>query len=175
MIEKIKLNVAESVALKKFTKTQNFGSSFKQFLSNANDTLVILPEKIEDINASLKVIRFLTEQKKKIYLYYNIDSANYLPPGLKYISITHKKGDKTKIGLPNKDHLEKIEIIFFDLVIDLNIEENVYSSVIANVPRSNFRIGFCKKNSDKFYNFQVKSEINSEKSYRNLLNSLRMF
>ena len=175
MIEKFKTNFAESIALKKFTKTQNFGNSYKEFLTEAIDTLVILPEKIDDIHTSLKVIKYLINEGKKVYLYFNIDSANYIPSDIKYISVTYKKEDKTKFGLPSKDHLSKIEIIFFDLVIDLNIGEDIYSSVIANVPRSNFRIGFTKKNSDNFYNFQVKGEINSEKSYRNLLNSLRMF
>ena len=59
MIEKFKTNFAESIALKKFTKTQNFGNSYKEFLTEAKDTLVILPEKIDDIHTSLKVINYL--------------------------------------------------------------------------------------------------------------------
>ncbi|MEN8193075.1 MAG: hypothetical protein ABFS12_09690 [Bacteroidota bacterium] len=175
MLNKIKVNLAESIALKKFTKTQNFGNNFKHFISDAKDILVILPEKFDDINKALKVIEFLNSEKKNLYLFYNIDVANYLPTGLNFISVNYKENDITKIGLPSKDLLSKIEIIFFDFIIDLNIEDCIFSSVIANAPRSNYRIGFSKENADKFYNFQVPVEINSEKSYRNLLNSLRMF
>ncbi len=175
MLDKLKFNLAESVALKKLAKTKIYGNNFKHFVSEAKDILIILPEKLEDINASLKIIQFLNSEKKNIYLYFNIDYTNYLPTGLNYIPITFKTGDKTKIGLPSKDLLSKIEIIFFDLVIDLNIEDSIFSSIICNAPRSKYRIGFIKKNADIFYNFQVPNEINSEKSYRNLLNSLRMF
>ncbi|MCK5455784.1 MAG: hypothetical protein KAI45_01580 [Melioribacteraceae bacterium] len=61
------------------------------------------------------------------------------------------------------------------MVIDLNRDVDIFSSALANVPLSDFRIGFVKKDSDSFYNFQIPNEINPEKSYRNLLNSLRMF
>ncbi len=175
MINNIKFNLAESIALKKFTKTQSFGNSFKQFISNAKDIMVILPENLEDMKAAFKIIKHFNTEKKNIYLYFNIDVANYIPVELKYISITFNPSDKTKIGLPTKDHLSKIEIIFFDLVIDLNREDNIFYSVICSAPKSKYRIGFIKKNSDRFYNFQVPNEINSEKSYRNLLNSIKMF
>jgi len=175
MINKIKINLAESIALKKQSKSLNFGNNFGHFISSAKDILVILPEKIDDINAALKVVKFLNSEKKKIYLYFNIDVTNYIHGDLKFTSITYKPSDKTRIGLPSKEILSKIEIIFFDLVIDLNIEDSVFSSMICNAPKSKFRIGFSKRNADTFYNFQVPNEINSEKSYRNLLNSLRMF
>ncbi len=175
MLDKLKFNLAESIALKKLAKTKNFGNKFGHFVSDAKDILVILPEKLDDIKISLKIIQFLNSEKKNIYLYFNIDFTNYLPSGLNFIPITYKSSDKTKIGLPSKELLSKIEIIFFDLVIDLNREDCLFSSIICNSPRSKYRIGFTKKNADKFYNFQLPNEINSEKSYRNLLNSLRMF
>ena len=175
MLDKLKLNLAESAALKKLAKSKNYGNNFKRFVSDAKDILIILPEKLDNINASLKIIQFLNSEKKNIYLYFNIDFTNYLPTGLNYIPITYKASDKSAIGLPSKDLLSKIEIIFFDLVIDLNIENSIFSSIICNAPRSKYRIGFTKRNADKFYNFQVTNEINSAKSYRNLLNSLRMF
>ena len=63
----------------------------------------------------------------------------------------------------------------FDIVIDLNIEENLFYSAAANIFKSEFRIGFVKNDSDLYYNFQIPHEINNEFSYRNLLNSLAMF
>ena len=175
MLDKLKFNIAESLVLKKITKTQKLGNNFKHFVSNAKDVLVILPENLDDINAAIKIIKFLNGEKKNIYLYFNIDFTNYLPGELNFIPVTYNAGDKTKIGLPSKELLSKIEIIFFDLIIDLNREDSIFCSVICNAPRSKYKIGFTKKNADKFYNFQVPNEINSEKSYRNLLNSLRMF
>ena len=92
-----------------------------------------------------------------------------------YASLIIRDTDKTKIGLPNKELIGKIKKHTFDLVLDLNIEDDVFASAIANIPLSDFRIGFIKENADYFYNFQIPNEINREKSYKNLLNSLRMF
>jgi ADP-heptose:LPS heptosyltransferase len=85
------------------------------------------------------------------------------------------KENKTKLGLPNKFLINKIKKYKFDLIIDLNLEYDIFSLVLSTIPEANFRVGFVKKNSDYFYNYQIPQEINSEKSYRNLLNSLRMF
>jgi len=63
----------------------------------------------------------------------------------------------------------------FDITIDLSIENNLFNNYLIRFSHSDFSIGFEKHNSDKYYNFQVKPEIISENSYKNLLNSIRMF
>ena len=119
MVNKLIFRLGESIVLKKLKRTQYFVNNFRHFFSNAKDILVILPEKIDDINYALKIIEFLNSKNKKVYLYFNIDVTNYLHGALKYTSITYKTSDKTKIDLPSKDLLSKIEIIFFDVVIPI--------------------------------------------------------
>jgi ADP-heptose:LPS heptosyltransferase len=64
----------------------------------------------------------------------------------------------------------------FDVVIDLNINENIFYSVITSMANTRFRVGFKKRNSERFYNLIIiNNEIKPEISYRNLLNSLQMF
>ena len=81
MLDKLKLNLAESAALKKLAKSKNYGNNFKRFVSDAKDILIILPEKLDNINSSLKIIQFLNSEKKNIYLYFSwhaiIDSNIY--------------------------------------------------------------------------------------------------
>lgn len=98
-----------------------------------------------------------------------------MPNDFVYASLIISDENKTKIGLPNKELVSKVKKHTFDLVLDLNRDNDIFSSAMGNIPLSGFRIGFVKKNADYFYNFQIPNEINPEKSYRNLLNSLRMF
>ncbi len=99
----------------------------------------------------------------------------FLPNDFEYSALIVGETDKTKLGLPSKDLINRISKYKFDLVFDLNTEPNLFASAITNIPKSVFRIGFIKEKSDLFYNYQIPNEINSEKSHRNLLNSLRMF
>ena len=64
----------------------------------------------------------------------------------------------------------------FDGVIDLNIKDELFYSFASNLVNAKIRIGFSKKGSDKFYNFQVANkDIDPVKSYNNFLNCLKMF
>ena len=78
MVNKLIFRLGESIVLKKLKRTQYFVNNFRHFFSNAKDILVILPEKIDDINYALKIIEFLNSKNKKVYLYFNIDVTNYI-------------------------------------------------------------------------------------------------
>jgi len=176
MISKIKDKIALFIAKHRFARKQNVIQSFQKCFSNANEIFIILPTSaINYSSAVVDVIQFVISQKKRITFIYKIEFKNYLPTGYRHIAIEFSELDKTKLGLPSKEIINKINKLNFDLVIDLNLEEDIFATSVANIPQSDFRIGFVKNNSDIFYNYQLTKEINSEKSYRNLLNSLRMF
>jgi len=138
--------------------------------------LVILPLDTTVLSMEVvELIRFIAIHKKKLFLIHRSVIQQFLPRDFEFSSLVVGENDKTKLGLPNKDLSHRIRKHGFDLVIDLNTNSNIFASAIANIPISNFRIGFVKEKSDLFYNYQISNEINSEKSHRNLLNSLRMF
>jgi len=176
MISKIKNKIAELIAVKKIARNQKGEKRFNRFFTVAQDVLIILPQSNGELSGEiLDIIRFVTIHKKNLYLIHKKEFQNFLPTDIRYASLTIKEEDKTKLGLPNSELIEKIKKYRFDLVIDLNQEVDIFSSALSNVPIANFRIGFVKNKADSFYNYQIPKEINSEKSYRNLLNSLRMF
>ncbi|MCF6268083.1 MAG: hypothetical protein L3J41_00030 [Melioribacteraceae bacterium] len=176
MIKKIKLKLAEYLAKKKFSRKQSSEKNFQKFFSESKQILIILPKSNNSlVEEAIEIIRFLSIHKKELFIIQSKDQFSYLPNDFKYSSLIISDDDKTKIGLPNKELISKIKKHTFDLVIDLNRENDIFSSAIANIPLSDFRIGFVKVGADYFYNFQIPNEINPEKSYRNLLNSLRMF
>ena len=176
MISKVKDQISEFVAVRKFARNQNSAKSFNKFFTKANDVLVILPSTNNKLSMDIiELIRFVVIHKKKLFIIHRNIHREYLPLDYEYASLMFRDTDKTKLGLPTSDLVKKVEKHIFDLVIDLNTAEDIFSSAISNIPKSNFRIGFVKRKSDLFYNYQISSEINSEKSHRNLLNSLRMF
>ena len=176
MISKIKNKIAIFIALRKFARKQNSEKSFDRFFADSHNVLVILPNNVNKLSVEVtELIRFIVIHKKKLFIIHKNLLKNYLPTDYEYASLTIRDADKTKFGLPTAELAKKIKKYTFDLVIDLNTETDVFASAISNIPVANFRIGFVKSNSDLFYNYQIPSEINSEKSHRNLLNSLRMF
>ncbi|MBU0475231.1 MAG: hypothetical protein KKF62_13845 [Bacteroidetes bacterium] len=176
MISNIKNRIANYLAEKKFAKKQKSVVSFQNYFTKANSVLIILPHFETKLSTEIiEIIRFIAIHKKKLFLIYKSDLLQYLPNDLEYASLVISDTDRTKLGLPTKDLANRMQKYTFDLVIDLNVEVNIFSSALANIPKSNFRIGFIKNKSDSFYNYQIPCEINHEKSHRNLLNSLRMF
>ena len=84
--------------------------------------------------------------------------------------------DVSKLNLPSNKLMNELAGKSFNAVIDLNRGENLFCSFASNLVESPMRIGFKKKNSDKFYNIQINdSEDNPQISYKNLLNCLQMF
>jgi hypothetical protein len=149
---------------------------FQKFFSESKQVLIILPVVITDLVVeTIDVLRFFSINKKELFVIHSKEHELYLPTDFEYASLIVSKLNKTKLGLPNSEMRKKIKKYTFDLVLDLNRDSDVFSSAISNIPLSDFRIGFMKKNADWFYNFQIPNENIPEKSYRNLLNSLRMF
>ena len=84
--------------------------------------------------------------------------------------------DETKLSLPSKKLLDKMSSLRFDVIIDANREENLFYSYISKSLIMNIKIGFARSDSDNYFNFQVINKQNDpETSYRNLLESLKMF
>jgi len=64
----------------------------------------------------------------------------------------------------------------FDIIMDLSFKESNFLLSILFEMKTKFRVGFTKRDSDVFYNFQSGlDEKNPEISFGNLLNSLKMF
>jgi len=176
MITNTKKKLAEYYLKKKFSRKQNSEKNFQKFFSGSKKILILLPTtKTSLVEEVIEIIRLFAIHKKELFIIQSKDQFSYLPNDFKYSSIIINDEDKTAIGLPNKELIKRVKKHTFDMVVDLNRDADLFSIAMANIPLSDFRIGFIKKDSDYYYNFQIPNEINPEKSYRNLLNSLRMF
>jgi len=175
MFENTKHKTAEFIVRKKYLRKQTFNINFKNFISSSSDILIILPDPIEDFENSIEVVRYLSIHKKNVSVFLSESRKKNIPkiPNVKKLFFNEK--EISKLGLPKNRLTEKLKKDTYDIVIDLNLGDDLFSSAIANIPLSSYRVGFKKKDSDIYYNFQIPGKINSENSYRFLLNSFEMF
>lgn len=175
MIEKTK-QLLRRLLLKKILKKKPVDQSkFNNFIRNSSKILLILPDDQDNWKFLMQTFDFLLKSEKKLSLFLPENRFGSMPLKQKVHSLTYNDNDVSRFYLPGKSLSRKLRYHSFDVIIDLNIEENLFYSAVANLVKSNFRIGFIKSDSDLYYNFQIPHEINNEISYRNLLNSLAMF
>lgn len=174
MFENLKYRLAQYTALKSFKKVEEDEKEFNKFFSNSTKFLLIIPTVQEDVNNCLDFYHKLAEMNK------NIKLLRIAPVKIADLNTTDiinlKETDFSRLNLPNKNFLKQLKSEKFDISIDLELNNNLIAGYLTKHSNAFYKVGFKKENSDLYYNFQVsKSTINSEISYRNLLNSLLMF
>jgi len=176
MIKYLKEKIADFIIGKRLRNNTTPNQSFSNLLQKTFTFLVIMPEEEDDFQKSMEVLRFLDDHGKNLTIFSynfrrNLINQKYRPATIEYGLI-----DRTRLGLPSGKIINELENKEFNAVIDLNRDENVFCSFAANLVTAPVRIGFRKKNADKFYNVQISdNEDNSEISYKNFLNCLQMF
>jgi hypothetical protein len=175
MVDNIREYLRRTLLKRQLKKGTYEQSNFKDFFKNSSSILLIIPQDKDIWNFLKPIFKYLKSTEKEISIMLPEDQLSSFMLGRKSKSITFNKNYISKLNLPNKTFIEKLSAYSFDIIIDLNLEENLFYSAAANIIKSKFRVGFVKSDSDLYYNFQIPKEINNEISYRNLLNSLTMF
>ena len=176
MIELIKEKTARFLISKKLKNAALSEQSFSTALKRAGSFLILMPEDEKDFRTSFFVLDYIEHLNKSIKILTKDYRISLLPAKFRNKSIEIAITDLNKLNLPNNKLNSKLSDLKFDGVIDLNRQDNLFYSFVANLVNAQLRIGFAKKDSDKYYNFQIaNSENDPEKSYNNFLNCLKMF
>lgn len=176
MIDLIKEKAAKYLISKKLKNTQLNEQSFASALKRSGAFLVLMPEDEKDFRTSFFILDYFEQINKTVKILTKDYRISLLPAKFRNRAIEINFADLNKLELPNHKLVSKLEEMRFDAVIDLNRKENLFFSYVTNLVNAKLRIGFAKKYSDDFYNFQINNnEEDSEKSYLNFLNCLKMF
>jgi hypothetical protein len=176
MIEFIKDKIAERYVEKHLKEKHSEPHSFTNLLAKAFTYFIVMPAEDRDFTYSLQVLNFLASGNKSAMVLTRDFKVSLLPQKFKARAIGYSDKDITTLHLPSREFVNKLNEMQFNVAIDLNREENLFCSFALNMVHAPVRIGFAKNDSDKFYNLQVVNrEDNSEISYKNLLNCLKMF
>ena len=155
-----------------FKKNQNQNNSVS--ISNKGiapkKVLMIFPFEKDFFRVASYAYRNLPHDKNKSSFYYLVNES--------YIdSFSLRKGEIINLNFDNnnitnqKDVISKLELIKFDVLVDLNItfQQNIEKFINLD---ADIKIGFKHKKSDLLYNIQLdisKSEI-AEKGYQQIIN-----
>lgn len=177
MFDNLKKKISLYLFKKNFLKNRTSEIiNFNKFFSTSKSFVLIAPENHEELNDLKLVSEFLLDSGKTVTVMINESLRNYLPESLKSNMITYSILDKTRFSLPSKEITNKLADRRWDVAIDLNTENGIFSGALINCVNCDYRIGFSKENSDLYYNFQVnRGSVQLTDLPRKLLDSLAMF
>lgn len=176
MLKSIKQMIARYVVNKKIKHKEVQKQSFTGLLKNSMRFFILMPDNEIHFHHAAGIVTHFENLNKDINIFTRDFRVNLLPIKHRSTSINYGTEDINKINLPSSELENKLKELEYDLVLDLNKDENLFCSLVANLVRSDVRIGFKKNNSNKFYNLLIDiSEDNPEIFYKNLLNCLQMF
>lgn len=176
MFEELKRKYAHFVIRRKYLKKQNESLEFNKAVSNAKEFLIIMPESEIDFANSFEIIRYLQIHKKELTLFLSESSHKELPNEKDFKFISFHPDQISKFFLPRKSLLPRISNKKFDVVIDLNRNENTFFSAINCIASSGLKVGFRKNRSEEYYNLLFNSKQTEPlAAYSKFLEHLRMF
>jgi hypothetical protein len=176
MIEAIKENISRVLISRKLKDITLSEQDFSEALKRSGSFVVLMPEDEKDFRASYVVLEYLEHLNKAIKIVTRDYRISLLPAKFRNKAIEFGVADLNRLDLPNHKMIEKFAAMRYDGVIDLNRNNELFYSYASNLVNAKIRIGFTKKGSDKYYNFQIaNNDVDSEKSYNNFLNCLKMF
>lgn len=176
MINIVKKLAASYIIKKEIPKRAELIIPFGQAISRSHNYLLIMPEDEHDFFNATIIPKYLQTHRKVVTIFTYEFKIGLIPEKHKYNFIEFSINDKNKLEIPSSQLRTKLKKLQFDVIIDLNRKENLFFSFIAQMPVSQFRIGFQKKNSENYYNINfADKEENGEISYKNFLNFLQMF
>ncbi len=157
----------------RFSQKEKHKFQFSKDIKNSNEFFLIIPENTQELKASLSILNYLRSKNKRIYLLLNTSVSSSIPYDNFHYKVYYEI-DKTYLEFPKKHIKDELSKIKVDLLIDLNIQENLFAMLCANLINAKSKIGFSKNFSDKIYNIQFKiNPTNTEISYENLLNFIK--
>ena len=176
MIESIKNNISRFFISNKLKHNELSEQDFSQALKRSGSFFVLMPEDEKDFRSSFIVLEHLDHLNKAVKILARDYRISLMPAKFRNRSIEFGVNDLNRLNLPNHKLIGKLSEMKFDGVIDLNRKDELFYSYAANIVNAKIRIGYSKKNSDKYYNFQIANNyVESEVSYNNFLNCLKMF
>jgi predicted Zn-ribbon and HTH transcriptional regulator len=176
MIDQIKENISRFLISRKLKNIVLNEQDFSEAFRRSGAFLVLMPEDEKDFRASYVVLEHLEHINKSIKILTRDYRISLMPAKFRNKAMEFGVADLNKLDLPGHKLIEKLSEMRFDGVIDLNIKDELFYSFASNLVNAKIRIGFSKKGSDQYYNFQIaNNDIEPDKSYNNFLNCLKMF
>ncbi|MCF8411804.1 MAG: hypothetical protein K9G44_00205 [Melioribacteraceae bacterium] len=175
MIETVKKNIGQYLLTRSTKKVKREVVLFNGFLKKSKTILMIFPEEEVLFTPAFHILRLFDFNNPRITVIVTNFIKPLIPDKYHITKIVPDEQDINSYGLPSTSFLAKVNSKY-DTVINLETKISLFHlGVVANVEKK-FSIGFINDRAKGIYNFQVPLDsIVPENSYKNLLNSLKMF
>lgn len=176
MFEELKRKIAHYTIKKKYLRLIDEKILFKSAISDAKNVFVLMPVNESDFIESIEIVKYFHIHKKDVSIFLPESKHNIFPLTHGYRFVSYLPDQISRFFLPDKLLLGRLKDKNFDIVLDLNRQEDTFFSCVANVVKSKIRIGFRKNRSEEYYNMLFDSK-QSDPSivYKKLLEHLNMF
>jgi hypothetical protein len=132
--------------------------SFAEKISGAENVLMCLPAKIESFASAKDHLTIFADifQNKKIFLFLPLIGGEAFLSDLKrYVVICPQKEDLKIFSLPGRKFIQRMKGYRFEIVLDLDLENNFLNSYLCLKSGAEVRIGLKAKTGPPFYNLQL--------------------
>lgn len=162
--------------LKSSVRQRKKKKSYRNAFHNTGNVFALMPTNKDDLMGALSIVKSLIESGKRVTVFFH-ERDKDLVSDLRGVSFElYNDKDISNFNLPALPLRQRLKILTFDVVIDLNREYNLFCSICSNLVHSDTIVSFNKTDSDKFYNLQFSiPESRADVSYKNFLNCLQMF
>lgn len=150
MIGFIKNYLLDKLLVNRFflAKQRNEITDYSLQLSEAKKILIILPVIHQNV-------QLVNDFKSNLALAFPKSSISTF--GITSL----RKSDMNWLGVPGKEYLHKIREEEFDLLIDLNEQQDRICTYLSALSSAPMRIHFSEGKFDKIYNLQIRTDIST--------------
>lgn len=174
MISKIKYKIGRWMLSKNYRQRNNNTVTFNRFFKKSKEIFLILPDQEEYLSSSFDVLNYMNFLEKKVTVLINVKFSGIFQSQFNNKMITYSLEDKNYFGLPVKKLTDRISEAKFDIIIDLDMEETLFSPAVCNTFISGVKITLNKKTFGDYYNIVFVNNSN-DTDYNNFIESIKMF
>ena len=160
----------------KFRKSDHVVDVFGT-LAEAQSILVFMPDKLEDFGIARKFLKNLTDDfsNAKFHFVMRESYRSLLDGDQNFGTIFVSDRDVNFMGLPKNVLKQKILATEYDIVIDLNDDFHLPTTVLCHKSRASLKICFDHDMREPFYNFyfRAQSNVSLNNKYKKLIQYLK--
>ena len=149
---------------------------FNNIFNSVATVIVIMPLDEKGIAPGISLVKNLVEKNKHVTILIHTKFRSLIPLSVHVKVEEFFDSEVNPFGIPNLLFLDKLHMMEFDLVIDLDAKSEYTTAAIALAIKAKNKVGIRKKCSDKVYNMEFALSGNSMlESYQNYVNLLCTF
>jgi hypothetical protein len=179
MLEDLRHTAGYLISRRRFGRAPQKVISFSHAMSGARSAMLILPldnTELTPISSVVMMVKrmFNDESVTVVATDHAIEVMRLLPRG----RIAHfRREEINRFYLPRPGFDRSIAAHPPDVAIDLNLDFLLPSAYICRASGARIRVGFVRKNSELFYNFQVRPDLTLSRKmiYDRLASCLQRF